>query len=203
MSAIIRIWCGLHQLDLVMQRVFKPALDSIFDGTLTGLIGHLRHHANLIANMRSTCSKITEVRWVSMDSKAAWLVNNHARVQRHLDGKNPACMFEKVWWVFLHALQAFAREAKATFVSLQGLTTIVSQQRATLQRLVDSYCCISGMMGPLELDQIGDIVLVQPAEKSGGLVVTHESVRSGLDGLGLWIMGQLDSLEADDICPLA
>ena len=33
---LIRIWCGLHQLDLVMQRVFKEALNDDFYSTLTG-----------------------------------------------------------------------------------------------------------------------------------------------------------------------
>ena len=38
---LIQIWFGLHQLDLVMQSVFKQALNEDFLSTLTALIGHL------------------------------------------------------------------------------------------------------------------------------------------------------------------
>jgi hypothetical protein len=33
---LIPIWCGLHQLDIVMQRVFMEALNEDFYSTLTG-----------------------------------------------------------------------------------------------------------------------------------------------------------------------
>ena len=48
---IIQIWCGCHQLDLVMQRVFKPAFDENFYLTLTSLIGYLQWPKNLINEM--------------------------------------------------------------------------------------------------------------------------------------------------------
>ena len=55
---IIQIWGGLHQLDLVMQCVFKPAFDGKFYSTLTSLIGYLWHQQNLISEMQSTCPKL-------------------------------------------------------------------------------------------------------------------------------------------------
>ena len=39
---MIRVWCGIHQLDLVMQRVYKKALDDEVTVILTSLICHLR-----------------------------------------------------------------------------------------------------------------------------------------------------------------
>ena len=38
---LIRIWCGLHQLDLVMQSVYEAAYNRQFYSTPTGLIGYL------------------------------------------------------------------------------------------------------------------------------------------------------------------
>jgi hypothetical protein len=38
---LICIWCDLHQLDLIMQCVFKEALKEEFYSALTTLIGHL------------------------------------------------------------------------------------------------------------------------------------------------------------------
>ena len=55
---LIRIWCGLHQLDLVMQSVYIAAFGEQLHSTLTALIGYLRRQQNLITEMRSTCPKV-------------------------------------------------------------------------------------------------------------------------------------------------
>jgi hypothetical protein len=199
---LLRIWCGLPQLDLVTQRVCKPALEGDFYKTLTALIGHLRRQVNLISDMKSTCPKVSDVRWISMDSVWTWLVNNRARVLRHLDTKKPSCTPNIIWWIFLHAMQSLCRESKATFVSLQGLSTIISEQHSRLNQLIDTYCRMVGMQGPLSPEQIGDIVALQPAETSGAFIVTHKNVRAALDGLGLWMMEQIDGLDDDDLSSL-
>ena len=59
---MIRVWCGLHHLDLVMQRVYKKSLDNEFMGILTSLIGHIFRQHNLIQDMQSTCPKVATMR---------------------------------------------------------------------------------------------------------------------------------------------
>ena len=85
---LIRIWCGLHQLDLFMQSVFKQALNEDFLSTLTAWIGHLRRQQNLISNMQTMCPKVADTRWISMATYTSWLNNNIVAVQQHLLGKN-------------------------------------------------------------------------------------------------------------------
>ncbi|KAH9265975.1 hypothetical protein BASA83_010885 [Batrachochytrium salamandrivorans] len=135
---IIRIWCGLHQMDLVMQRIFESALNEGYLTVLTTLIGYLRRQQNLIADMRATCPKVATTRWLSMGTVAKWLTSNRVRIQRYLQDKNASCAPSPVWWIFLFAIQAIAEEANAVFVSLQGLSTLVSQQRARLVGLVET-----------------------------------------------------------------
>ena len=67
---MICVWCGLHQINLVMQRVYKKALDDEFMGILTSLIGHLRRQQNIIQDIQSTCPKVATTRWVSMQSSS-------------------------------------------------------------------------------------------------------------------------------------
>lgn len=196
-GGLVRVWCGLHKLDLVMQRVYKPALDDEFYFQLTALIGHLRRQQNLVAEMRSTCPKVTDTRWISMSSSTRWLVSNRVRVQQHLDNKRPACTPTPMWWTFLHFISAFAEEARAVFVSLQGLTTLASKQRQRLSGLIDTYCRMSGMQGPLDAQQIADID--EPAESSGRYVLTHARARSAMDGLGMYIIETLDAMPAEDV----
>jgi hypothetical protein len=58
------------------------------------------------------------------------------------------------------------------------------------------------MQGPLSPVQISEILAVQPAETSGAFIFTQESVKAPLDGLGLWMMDQIDGLpiDADNLC---
>jgi hypothetical protein len=63
---IFRIWCGAHQLDLVIQNLMSHLCRDEFYTTLTGLIGHLRRQQNLIAEMSSTCPAVASTRWVSL-----------------------------------------------------------------------------------------------------------------------------------------
>ena len=42
-AGTIQFWCSLHQLDLEMQCIFKPAFNGKFYLTLTSLIRYLQH----------------------------------------------------------------------------------------------------------------------------------------------------------------
>jgi dipeptidase len=117
-SEIIQIWYGLHQLDLLLQCVYKPSLENAFYNTLTAFIGHLRHQQNLISEMRSTCPKVADTCWLSMSSSTTWLCTRRHRIMQHLAERQPNCNPTKTWWIFLHAVSAFATEAKTVFVSL-------------------------------------------------------------------------------------
>ncbi|PTQ27264.1 hypothetical protein MARPO_0210s0006 [Marchantia polymorpha] len=96
-------------------------------------------------------------------------------------------------------MQAFARKLKAAFLSLQGLNTIVSQQRARLQLLIETYCRMTNMQGPISPEQIVDILAEQPADTSSAFIVSHVNVKASHDGLGLWIMEQFDELDDDKL----
>ena len=127
---MIRVWCGLHQLDLVMQRVYKKALDNEFMEILKYLIGQLCRQYNLIQDMQSMCPKVATARWVLMQSSSRWLTTNIICVNEHLYNKKPHGTLPKCWWKFLFAVHAFADEARRVFVGLQGLTTLLSKQRS-------------------------------------------------------------------------
>jgi hypothetical protein len=64
---IYRIWCGLHQLDLVMKYGYKGLGDGEFNDILHKLTGHLRYQFNLINEMQRNVQRqqqYTGRRWV-------------------------------------------------------------------------------------------------------------------------------------------
>jgi hypothetical protein len=61
---VFRIWCGAHQLDLIIKKAFKRLCNGEFVDTLTTLTGHLRRQQNLILEMDSACPTFSETRWI-------------------------------------------------------------------------------------------------------------------------------------------
>jgi hypothetical protein len=55
LPGFIRVWCGVHQLDLVMQKVFKSLCDGTFYSKLTDLISYLGRKTSLIEEMGCKC----------------------------------------------------------------------------------------------------------------------------------------------------
>jgi hypothetical protein len=49
--SLIRIWCGAHQLDLVMEDIMNNVIKERFFSVMTGFITHLTRQQNLIAEM--------------------------------------------------------------------------------------------------------------------------------------------------------
>lgn len=194
---LIQIWCGLHQLDLVMQGVYAAAFDEQFYSTLTALIGYLRRQQNLITEMRSTCPKVATTRWISMYSTASWLIKHRERIMQYLDDKRPPCSPDASWWIFLHAVAVFSSESKIVFTSLQGLSTLVCEQRNLLKGLIDTYARMSGMEGPLCNDQIQEIVSQEPCVMSGAYILTERKCRLYLESLGMWNLQALDNLDSN------
>ena len=62
----MRIWCGVHQCDLVAQTEYQSLADYTFVTTLTGMIAYLRRQQNLQSEMKTTCPKFVSTRWLSM-----------------------------------------------------------------------------------------------------------------------------------------
>lgn len=62
---IYRVWCGLHQLDLVMKHAYKDIWAGEFVSDMKAIITHLHQQNNLISDMQSTCPKLS-TRWIIM-----------------------------------------------------------------------------------------------------------------------------------------
>ena len=54
---LYRIWCGLHQLDLVMHHGYNKFMNGKLLTIMNAFIAHLCQQTNLINNMKSTCPK--------------------------------------------------------------------------------------------------------------------------------------------------
>ena len=174
--------------------VFEAALDKTFLGLLTKLIGLLRRQQNLISSMRSECPKFCSVRWLSMGKVLSWLVLHRVEVQQYLLEKNLEWTPPNTWWVFMYTMNAIVYEANIAFQDLQGITTLISQQRVRLKELVNTYILMSQMEGHICEDQLQNTDPLVSSTK-GSFKVTYAHVRSYMDNLGRWVLVTMDAME--------
>ena len=86
----VRVWCGAHQLDLVMARTYDKVLHEEFFSTLIALVGYFRRQLNLVEEMNSTCHRVALTRWLSTSKVMRWFKKHRLRLERYLELKKPA-----------------------------------------------------------------------------------------------------------------
>ena len=82
---IMRFWCGLHQIDPVMQKAYLALFDSMFVPTLTGLIDFLRRLSCIQMEMKTTFPKFVSTQWLSMTQVTVWMKKHRMRVLSYLE----------------------------------------------------------------------------------------------------------------------
>jgi len=83
-SDFYRVWCGAHQLDLVVKKAVNNLYDSSFVTTLDNLVGHLRAHKILRVDTGGLCPRVVDTRWISMKTTLRWIVHCEQTVLLHL-----------------------------------------------------------------------------------------------------------------------
>jgi hypothetical protein len=198
---IFRIWCGAHQLDLVVKKAFNELMNEHFVNTLTGVTGHLRRQQNLIQDMRSTCPTYATTRWISMGKVLKWLKDNRLRLLYHFAEKKRACEPPTEWWVVVIAIQAMVERIEKTFTAMQGLKTLVCEQRQLLTVLehdLKARCNIQGPMTDEETEAFSLALTNDPSLgfQKGNYLVKKQEVVDSLDEVGGFVLLSMDALQA-------
>lgn len=192
---ITRIWCGVHQCDLVAQTEYQSLADDTFVTTLTGLIAYLRRQQNLQSEMKTMCPKFVSTRWLSMKRVTQWLVTHRAKIVEYLDAKDPACKPSLSWWITLVCLDAVAGILAGTYSRLQGLSTLLSQQYAQFEQLCAELSEGCTVTGPLSEEDIAALPLVVPHLRRGQYVVAYGDARAFIHDQGTFVIDSIAKLE--------
>ena len=134
-NGFYRMWCALHQLDIAMQNSVTTHFNNDFHTGLTGLTGCLRRQQNLVQRMKAKCPKVADTRWLSLGKVCEWFCKHRVQILECLDEKNPSCKPEKHWWMCVAACETIIKEVNVTFAAGQGLTTLVGEQKKSLDKL--------------------------------------------------------------------
>ena len=135
LSGFVRIWCGTHQLDLLMHNFYASLLGEQFYHDLTGLIGFLHWQQTFEESIGSKCPKVATTRWLSIRNVTVWLRKHLVAVRQLLDEKNPRCKPLNVFWVMLFVVDDIAQESSIALKALQAMSLILSQQQSSIRQL--------------------------------------------------------------------
>lgn len=148
-----RIWCGLHQLDLVMHHAYEKLMDGEVLTILNAFVAHLRQQANLIADMQATCPKLSN-RWVVMGKVCKWLLAKRIRLFQYITEAAPPQCPPFWWWIVIAAIDALTERVNIVFTKLQAKDLLVSQQTAELVNLASLICIQVRVDGPHSAEEL-------------------------------------------------
>src|SRR5437762_12000359 len=81
---VYRVWCGLHQLDLVLKHAYTELWENEVVEVMKKFIAHLRQQPRLIADMKATCPQLT-TRWLIMGNVCRWLLAKRLELFDHIN----------------------------------------------------------------------------------------------------------------------
>jgi hypothetical protein len=192
-----RIWCGLHQLDLVLKRAYKGLRDNEVVDILKKFIAHLRQQQTLINDMRVECPQLT-THWLCMGDVCEWMLAHQDPLFNYMDtaaseGDPVTTAPRSWWWVVIAGISALTDIINPVFKQLQSPTLLVSTQRAILNTLAVNISKMLGisLIGDAELD----LILEPSCIVYGERCVDYKIVFAFLQDLGMHTRHTLATLD--------
>jgi hypothetical protein len=186
-----RVWCGLHQLDLVLKHAYTDLWENEVVDIMKKFIAHLRLQQGLIAEMQSTCPQLT-TRWLVMGIVCTWMLDKRIEIFEYIDSAaTPVTSAPpKWWWVIIAGISALTDLVNPVFIKLQAPDLLVSAQTALLESLAID---ISTMLGISSCEE--GVVLGKFEMKYGRWRVDYATVQKFLQGLGIYTRHTLDEMD--------
>lgn len=201
----VQVWCGLHQVDLVVQAEYLLLFDEEFVSNLTAMISYLRRQFNLIGRMSSTCPKFMDTRWVSMDRVTTWLVVERLVICEYFEQKSASCAPSDSWWVVTITVNAIASEITVVVRRLQGLKTLLQEQEDQIKKLCRTLAGLVSVEGPLDENEMS--LLLEDAEdpvvSKGGFCCKLENVVSFIEDQGSFAKNCIAAMEDAEVESIA
>ena len=133
---LIHIWCGAHQLDLVVHWLYEHLFLDQFFCKLATLINYLHCQQLFKKEVKSCCPCICSTCWLSMSNVSQWLVKQRAAITNLLAKKQPDFDVDATFWIVLFFLNDIVSECAHTFRALQLPTLLIDTQESLLCGLV-------------------------------------------------------------------
>ena len=200
LSGFVRIWCALHQIDLVMQKIFRKVDNSQFYPALTGMISHLRRQKTLIDRLKSRCPMLSGTRWVSMSRVSSYLLEHRIEILDHYQEIcSERCKSEPLpsFWIYLAAVNVIATDINDTVQRLQGKQALLGQQSFEIEECIKRIRKLSFAEDVVEVDSRTDPI--EDVIQCNGLSYWKRELYGFLADQGLFVVHFMRGLQPDEI----
>jgi hypothetical protein len=189
-----RVWCGLHQLDLVLKHAYADLWENEVVDIMKKFIAHLRLQQGLINEMKATCPQLT-TRWLVMGHVCTWILDKRIALFEYIDtaAKPVTSAPPTWWWVIIAGIKALTDLINPVFTKLQGPDLLLSVQAELLDFLAVDIATMLGISTWAEGDVLGEFSLQYEKRWSVDYVV----VQRFLQGLGMHTRHTFDELDLD------
>jgi hypothetical protein len=184
---LFRIWCGLHQLNLVMEHIMNEVVKKCFLLVMTPLITHLIWQHKLIVEMGIMCPRIIN-RWLYTYKVTKWFKIHRPKLLMHIESKHPASTPPRLWRAYLLTMDDFTSHTIDVLRKIQGLTTLVAQHHAKLNGFIGSFIDDIGMTNLFITNLIRDLDPMTHVF-NGYYVIFLSNVQEFFVSLASWVEG--------------
>ena len=121
-------------------------------------------------------------------------------LRRYFIEKEPACSPTLKWWVVVIFVAKVSTEATITVRSLEGLTTLVSQQREGLLKLSDTYASWFRASGPLDAVSAAQVDLeAAVVSDDNKYSIKLVDVMEVLEDLGSFVINAMEQISREEM----
>jgi len=119
----MRVWCLLHQIDIIMHKVYKR-VGCNFYKMLTSIISFLRRQKNLVEEMQAICPNLSATWWASISRVARFLVEKQLDIVTYFAETEPSDHFDQLptpaFWILISVINEISTHVSECVKSLQG-----------------------------------------------------------------------------------
>jgi hypothetical protein len=132
---LVRVWCGPHQIDLVVKKVLRAIYDGRFKRIAHLLSVWLRGQHNFMGTFSKACPKDT-TRWAYFGNALKWFIEHRARIMAYCAAQSYRHTPEGGWWVICYVIRPVIKAINDAVVSLQRQDLDLGQQRDIISSLI-------------------------------------------------------------------
>ena len=138
----VRVWCLLHQIDIVMQNAYKNSGCGLYK-CFTSLIAFLRRQKLLIDQMRAVCPSVSATPWASMSRVARFVTERRSEIMSYLEESGATESLRDSpspgWWIVMAVVSEISSHVSECVTILQGRRGTLQQQKNAVQELLNAW----------------------------------------------------------------
>lgn len=206
-NTIYRVWCGAHQLDLIVQDCVARQLYDSFYHTFTSLISYLRRQQRFITE-HGKCPRVATTRWLSIGNVVSWILRRRSSIIAYI-GREDTSNFNGAtaeWWLQCYAIEGLMEPVNICFTAIQGKDTLISEQNVCFAKLVEDIKSVFNLQSTSAstggVDVLSAAALGSLFHCDRGIFATQSGLQEFFEGCSSYVRNCLSAIPTNELSTL-